>query len=621
MRFLGVDLAWAARNPSGVAVLAGARFPLRLDDGPGTLPTHAATLDWLAGWLDRPGRRVATAIGIDAPLLGLAGAGGRRPCDDDVSRLFGRFHASTHSLPRAPDLAGFTAHLRRRHGARSFAPDVRPAGGRPAIREVYPNALQVLLFDLARRGGTIVPYKRRRFRGKRAWVTRGLRPFIGRCRRVLEAAYVDRSAPAWQALVARGPRVTMTGAELKAIEDRWDAVLCAVAVALEHLAPGTMRAYAGGRAGWRGGYILAPALMPRRRQLAKLACVPRGPRRLAAGRPRAPLAAPRLPDHDEVVIRQADVVVIGSGGFGAATAYFLMRRGGRRVVLLDRHALASQTSPRAAGNAAVLRSTDLMSRLAGRAVDWLLRLTADTGEPLEIVRSGSLKAARTAEDAVTLAREASRGEQLGLETRLVSPEAAHRMHPFFEPPRGPVGPSYAGRRLLRALPRRERLRGRRGQAGRDAAAEHDGHRVDARDGAVQGVETDRGRIESPVVVDARRGLGASGRRGRRGPRPDGSDAPPGAHHGADRRRRRSCPSCGSWTPRSYVRPCWGGFLAGGYETEPTQFEMERLPASFSIADTPARPRGAAPADGGRARPAARAARRRPCGSTGAASRR
>ena len=36
----------------------------------------------------------------------------------------------------------------------------------------------------------------------------------------------------------------------------------------------------------------------------------------------------------------------------------------------------------------------------------------------------------------------------------------------------------------------------------------------------------------------------------------------------------------------YARPCWGSFLAGGYETEPTQFEMERLPSSFSIADTP-----------------------------------
>jgi predicted RNase H-like nuclease len=72
---------------------------------------------------------------------------------------------------------------------------------------------------------------------------------------------VDRRAPGWQSLVALVPQETMPTAELKAIEDRWDAVLCAVAVALEHLRPGTMRAYTGaGRAAWRSGYILAPAL-------------------------------------------------------------------------------------------------------------------------------------------------------------------------------------------------------------------------------------------------------------------------------------------------------------------------------------------------------------------------
>src|SRR5262249_46828313 len=36
----------------------------------------------------------------------------------------------------------------------------------------------------------------------------------------------------------------------------------------------------------------------------------------------------------------------------------------------------------------------------------------------------------------------------------------------------------------------------------------------------------------------------------------------------------------------YVRPCWGGFLAGGYETEPTQFDMASLPEDFSIGEMP-----------------------------------
>ena len=49
------------------------------------------------------------------------------------------------------------------------------------------------------------------------------------------------------------------------------------------------------------------------------------------------------------MVEEARVVVIGSGGFGASTAYHLARRGARDVVLLDRHAIGSQTSPRAAG--------------------------------------------------------------------------------------------------------------------------------------------------------------------------------------------------------------------------------------------------------------------------------
>jgi len=61
-----------------------------------------------------------------------------------------------------------------------------------------------------------------------------------------------------------------------------------------------------------------------------------------------------------------------------------------------------------------------------------VRFSADTGEPLEIVRSASLKAARTDEDAKTLAKEVARGQDLGLGTTLVSPESAHHIHPFLQ---------------------------------------------------------------------------------------------------------------------------------------------------------------------------------------------
>jgi predicted RNase H-like nuclease len=70
--------------------------------------------------------------------------------------------------------------------------------------------------------------------------------------------------PAWQALVADQPRSSMSAAALKNIEDRWDAVLCALGAALEFFEPGSMRFYPEGHDAWRRGYILAPVLPTRR---------------------------------------------------------------------------------------------------------------------------------------------------------------------------------------------------------------------------------------------------------------------------------------------------------------------------------------------------------------------
>ena len=259
MRFLGVDLAWKDGNPSGVALLGGQRFPLHLREAPHTLPRHADVLGWVA-------RNVAhhrASVGIDAPLLGLGH--GRRGGDNEVSSAFGRFHASTHSPPSYPGLSAFTRALLEDYALDSFGPRWKPERRRPVIREVYPNALQVLLFGLdGRQGLTIVKYKQRRFGHKGAWAERGLRPFVERCAETIGGRYVVTRDPAWQALVAERPRASLSGADLKGIEDRWDAVLCALGAALEFFEPGSMRFYPDGALAWRRGYILAPALPPRR---------------------------------------------------------------------------------------------------------------------------------------------------------------------------------------------------------------------------------------------------------------------------------------------------------------------------------------------------------------------
>src|SRR5215831_10349725 len=99
------------------------------------------------------------------------------------------------------------------------------------------------------------------------------------------------------------------------------------------------------------------------------------------------------------MVKQADAIVIGSGGLGAATAFYLVKRGAGNVALAEKHDIGSQTSPRAAGMVSCARKSDLMTALIKLAVEKIKRFTQETGQPLDWVHSGSLKIARRPEDA------------------------------------------------------------------------------------------------------------------------------------------------------------------------------------------------------------------------------
>ena len=107
------------------------------------------------------------------------------------------------------------------------------------------------------------------------------------------------------------------------------------------------------------------------------------------------------------MISKADVVVVGSGGLGAATAYYLAKRGGLSVALLDKHDIGSQTSPRAAGMVSCVRKGDLMIKLIKDACRKIESFTEETGQPLDWVHSGSLKIARRPQDADIIATDLS----------------------------------------------------------------------------------------------------------------------------------------------------------------------------------------------------------------------
>ena len=82
------------------------------------------------------------------------------------------------------------------------------------------------------------------------------------------------------------------------------------------------------------------------------------------------------------------------GAFGASTAYHLARRGAD-VVLVDQHAMGSQTSARAAGLTSKTASTPVMAALRHEACEAFERFESELGRSVDFHRSGSLKATYT----------------------------------------------------------------------------------------------------------------------------------------------------------------------------------------------------------------------------------
>jgi glycine/D-amino acid oxidase-like deaminating enzyme len=113
------------------------------------------------------------------------------------------------------------------------------------------------------------------------------------------------------------------------------------------------------------------------------------------------------------MINKADVIVIGSGALGAATAYYLTKRKGLMVALIDKHDIGSQTSPRAAGMVSCARKNDLMISLIKDACRKIEAFTEETGQPLDWVHSGSLKIARRPQDGEVIEADFNRGRRMG----------------------------------------------------------------------------------------------------------------------------------------------------------------------------------------------------------------
>jgi glycine/D-amino acid oxidase-like deaminating enzyme len=198
----------------------------------------------------------------------------------------------------------------------------------------------------------------------------------------------------------------------------------------------------------------------------------------------------------------ADIVVIGGGCTGASTAFHLMRRGARRVVLLEQKTAGSGPTAKSSGIIRLHYSYEPLIRLAARSRDVFSHFEEITGATADFRRTGFLLLGSHAQLPALKANVALQ-RSLGLQTCALSPEDVWLLDrrleladvggAAFEPDSGyadgyatVAGFTGAGRRLgLQLWESAPALR-----------------ILVERNGRVRGVESPRGLIETPSVLVA-----------------------------------------------------------------------------------------------------------------------
>ncbi|MBC7098697.1 DUF429 domain-containing protein [Candidatus Bipolaricaulota bacterium] len=243
MLFVGLDLAWSARNPSGLVVLERAKG--------GWFPSH-----WSAELGDdlEIVEFIAEAVGagpaliaIDAPLI-VPNETGSRPCDRELSRVYRKREGGALPVSRT-GLGGVVrgevlVEKLSELGFELTAQVEKGAAVRQVV-EVFPHPAMVELFGLER----TLKYKAKKGR-----------PLEFRLKEFSQYVELLRSLKRWQPALAAGallPKALhgLRGRALKALEDLLDACFCAyIGLWLWHWGPQGYRVFGSKQA----GFIVVP---------------------------------------------------------------------------------------------------------------------------------------------------------------------------------------------------------------------------------------------------------------------------------------------------------------------------------------------------------------------------
>jgi 4-methylaminobutanoate oxidase (formaldehyde-forming) len=202
------------------------------------------------------------------------------------------------------------------------------------------------------------------------------------------------------------------------------------------------------------------------------------------------------------MVERARAVVIGGGVIGCSILYHLAKQGWTDSVLVEQYQLTHGSTWHSAGLVGQLRSSISLTRMMQYSVGLYAELEALTGNDPGWHQLGGLRLASSEPRHEELRRQASWAKTFGLPMEIVSAREAQELFPpmstdgvvaaAFIPDDGYLDPS----QLTFSLAAAARTLGAQIELRTTVTG------IETRDGRVVAVETDQGRIECEVVVNA-----------------------------------------------------------------------------------------------------------------------
>jgi sarcosine oxidase subunit beta len=200
--------------------------------------------------------------------------------------------------------------------------------------------------------------------------------------------------------------------------------------------------------------------------------------------------------------RTASAAVIGGGVVGCSIAYHLARRGLRDVVVLEGEAVGSGTTSKAAGGIRAQFPTETEIRFSLESIRVFQRFEEEFGVDPGYRQIGYLFLLADEDDLAGFKTRMALQRSLGVDVRLLTPAEAQALVPALRvddliaavwgPQDGMAGPA----EVTQGFARRARELGARILEGVPVTG------IEIERGTVQAVRTDRGRVATPLAINA-----------------------------------------------------------------------------------------------------------------------